>query len=175
MSLQNDPRYFPQPNVPTGGDYSRNFGREQLYQAYLPRSASVDEANIAAGDKSPSSGRYTFDPATGQYTWVPAGPKAATAPIAGIPEQRGGGSQGLSSTDGGGGYSAPSTQSFGEGLASAGINYGNMFGGMLPGGAIAGALGRAYINNRLKRLPLKVGIPARIPEMLHSVKTVSTT
>jgi len=72
MSLQNDPRYFPQPDVPTNGDYGQSFGREQLYQAYLPRSPAADTANETAVPKIPSKGKYVFDPATGQYTWVPA-------------------------------------------------------------------------------------------------------
>ena len=155
MSLQNDPRYFPQPDVPTGGNYNRNFGKEQLYQAYLPRSANVESANASAGDKSPSNGKYTFDPATGQYTWVPANAAATsvTAPVIGIPEQRGGGRDRPDL----GNYSAPSTQSLGEGLASAGVNYGNILGGMMPLGGLAGALGKSYINNRLSQAATEGG------------------
>lgn len=77
MSLSADPRYFPQPDVPTG-DYSGNFGREMLYYGYAPRNSAIDAANAAAGEKTYSSGKYTFDPATGQYTWAPVKPIAAT-------------------------------------------------------------------------------------------------
>lgn len=73
MSLRDDPRYFPQPDVPNNGNYGSSFGREQLYYGYSPRSAAIDTANEAAGEKTYSSGKYTFDSATGQYTWVPAG------------------------------------------------------------------------------------------------------
>lgn len=102
MSLQNDPRYFPQPDVPTNGNYNTNFGKEQLYQAYLPRSANVDLENAAAGPKTPGNGKYTFDPATGQYTWVPAkaAATAVSAPVAAQQNQGGGGSQGLSGANG---------------------------------------------------------------------------
>ena len=86
MSLRNDPNYFvplphvyefPQPDVPTNGNYGSNFGKEQMYYGYSPRSAAIDTANAAAGEKTYSSGKYTFNPATGQYTWVPAAAVAA--------------------------------------------------------------------------------------------------
>ena len=70
--LRDDPSYFPQPDVPNNGNYGSSFGRERLYYDYLPRLASIDTANAAAGEKTYSSGKYTFNPATGQYTWDPA-------------------------------------------------------------------------------------------------------
>ena len=102
MSLQNDPRYFPQPNVPTNGNYSQNFGKEQLYQAYLPRSANVDLENAAAGPKIPGNGKYVFNPATGQYTWISSTATTTnTTPAATQQNQGGGGSNaGLSGADG---------------------------------------------------------------------------
>lgn len=108
MSLQNDPRYFPQPDVPTNGNYNTNFGKEQLYQAYLPRSANVDLENAAAGPKTPGNGKYTFDPATGQYTWIPskATTTVVTAPVADpYAAQSRGDNAGINS---GGGYTAAS-------------------------------------------------------------------
>lgn len=80
MSLRDDPRYFPQPDVPNDGDYGGSFGREQLYYGYSPRNTAIEAANAAAGEKTATNGKYTFDPTTGQYTWVPAG---AVAPSAG--------------------------------------------------------------------------------------------
>ena len=77
MSLRNDPNYFPQPDVPTNGNYGSNFGKEQMYYGYSPRSAAIDTANAAAGEKTYSSGKYVYDAATGQYTWVPAAAVAA--------------------------------------------------------------------------------------------------
>jgi hypothetical protein len=102
MSLQNDPRYFPQPDVPTNGNYSQNFGKEQLYQAYLPRSANVDLENAAAGPKIPGNGKYVFNPATGQYTWISSTATTTnTTPAATQQNQGGGGSNaGLSGADG---------------------------------------------------------------------------
>jgi hypothetical protein len=73
MNLRDDPRYFPQPDVPNNGNYGGSFGREQLYYDYLPKSAAIE----AAGEKTYSSGKYAFNPATGQYTWVPAGTVAS--------------------------------------------------------------------------------------------------
>ena len=77
MSLRDDPRYFPQPDVPNNGNYGSSFGREQLYYGYSPMSAIPE----VAGEKTATNGKYTFDSATGQYTWVPAGStiKADTA------------------------------------------------------------------------------------------------
>ena len=72
MSLRDDPNYFPSPDVPTNGNYGSNFGKEQMYYGYLPRSAAINAANAAAGEKTYSSGKYVYDAATGQYTWVPA-------------------------------------------------------------------------------------------------------
>jgi len=46
-------------------------------------------------------------------------------------------------------YAGPSTQSIAEGLASAGINYGNVLGGMLPGGWLTNLLGQKYIDYRI--------------------------
>ena len=59
---------------------------------------------------------------------------------------RGGGGRGEPA---GPGYAAPSTQSIAEGLASAGVNYGNLLGGLLPGGFATKLLGNYYINSRL--------------------------
>ena len=59
---------------------------------------------------------------------------------------QGGGNQQMGQ---GQGYASPSTQSTGAGLASAGISYGNMLGGMMPYGAITKALGNAYVNSQL--------------------------
>ena len=48
------------------------------------------------------------------------------------------------------GYEAPSTQSFAEGLASAGINYANTpFGYLLPGSFVTEALGNYYKDSRM--------------------------
>lgn len=107
MSLQDDLRYFPQPDVPEYGNLNRNFGREQLYAGYLPRSAEVDAANAAAGAKTATSGKYTFDPATGQYTWIPAGALTNTTPTAGMRDM-GSHGDGNGRSAGGGGYSAAS-------------------------------------------------------------------
>ena len=62
------------------------------------------------------------------------------------PQTRQGGNSQVSQ---GQGYAAPSTQSLGAGLASAGIGYGSLLGGMLPFGGIASLLGNAYVNNQL--------------------------
>ena len=131
MSLQNDfryftqpgaPRSFPQPDVPTSGDYTQNFGKEQLYQAYLPRSAEVDVANAAAGAKTPANGKYTFDPATGQYTWVPATALTNTAPTVGMQDDGsrggGGGDRGIG---GGSTYGQGFTGSTTDGSPSTGL------------------------------------------------------
>ncbi len=115
MSLRDDPRYFPQPDVPNDGNYGSSFGKEQLYYDYLPRSAAIEAANVAAGEKTYSSGKYTYNPATGQYTWVPAG-AAAAKPGAGVNagadmgDIGGGGGQDRGdgrSTAPGGGYGIP--------------------------------------------------------------------
>ena len=120
MSLQNDPRYFPQADIPTDGNYNTNFGKEQLYQAYLPRSANVDLENAAAGPKIPSNGKYVFDPATGQYTWIPAKATTASTAIAAQQDQShgGGGSAGLG---GSGSYGQGFTGSTTDGSPSTGL------------------------------------------------------
>jgi len=107
MSLRNDPNYFPQPDVPTNGNYDSSFGKEQLYYNYLPRSADIDAANAAAGEKTYSSGKYVFNPATGQYTWVPASaatlaPTTPTTPVTTM-ESPAGGERGAGN-DGSGGF-----------------------------------------------------------------------
>jgi len=107
MSLRNDPNYFPLPDVPTNGNYGSNFGKEQLYYNYLPRSADIDAANAAAGEKTYSSGKYVFNPATGQYTWVPASaatlaPTTPTTPVTTL-ESPAGGEKGAGN-DGSGGF-----------------------------------------------------------------------
>ena len=115
MSLRDDPNYFPQPDVPTNGNYGSSFGKEQLYYDYLPRSAAIEAANVAAGEKTYSSGKYTYNPATGQYTWVPAGavvakPGAGVNAGADMGDIGGGGGQDRGdgrSTAPGGGYGIP--------------------------------------------------------------------
>lgn len=70
-----------------------------------------------------------------------------------FPQVRGGGGQATQ----GAGYASPSTQSFGAGLASAGINYGNLLGGLMPYGRIAGLLGNAYKESQLSNAALNGG------------------
>lgn len=115
MSLRDDPNYFPQPDVPNNGNYGNSFGKEQLYYDYLPRLAAIEAANVAAGEKTYSSGKYTYNPATGQYTWVPAGavvakPGAGVNAGADMGDIGGGGGQDRGdgrSTAPGGGYGIP--------------------------------------------------------------------
>jgi hypothetical protein len=112
MSLKDDLNYslpisfFPQPDVPTNGNYGSNFGKEQMYYGYSPSSAAIDAANAAAGEKTYSSGKYVYNPATGQYTWVPAGaatptPTTPTTPVTTL-EPPGGAENGQSPGPGGG-------------------------------------------------------------------------
>ena len=116
MSLKDDRNYFspisffPQPDVPTNGNYGSNFGKEQMYYGYSPSSAAIDAANAAAGEKTYSSGKYVYNPATGQYTWVPAGaatptPTTPTTPVTTL-EPPGGAENGQSPGPGGG-YGIP--------------------------------------------------------------------
>jgi hypothetical protein len=147
MSLRDDPRYFPQPDVPNDGDYGSSFGREQLYYGYSPRNTAIDTANAAVGEKTATNGKYTFDPTTGQYTWVPAG---AVAPSAGAGAginaggYEGGGGSGMGGGMGGGfpgstmvdGVSGPTTgMASAMNAAAAGIgNFGNKLGGIYGAG-----------------------------------------
>jgi hypothetical protein len=151
MSLRDDPRYFPQPDVPNDGDYGGSFGREQLYYGYSPRNTAIEAANAAAGEKTATNGKYTFDPATGQYTWVPAG---AVAPSAGAGINAGGYEGGAGGQDFGGGgggsgmgggfpgstmvdgVSGPTTgMASAMNAAAAGIgNFGNKLGGIYGAG-----------------------------------------
>jgi len=133
MSLRDDPRYFPQPDVPNDGDYGGSFGREQLYYGYSPRNTAIDTANAAAGEKTATNGKYTFDPTTGQYTWVPAG---AVTPSAGAGINAGGYEGGAGGQDFGGGDGGPTTgMASAMNAAAAGIgNFGNKLGGIYGAG-----------------------------------------
>lgn len=138
MNLRDDPRYFPQPDVPNNGNYGGSFGREQLYYDYLPKSAAIE----AAGEKTYSSGKYTFDPATGQYTWVPAGTVASNlgdSAGAGINAGGQGGEGGAGDYGGkgdGGGLPGTTTgMDSARNFAAAGIgNLGNKLGGVFGAG-----------------------------------------
>ena len=106
-------------------------------------------------------GRYILDSATNAYVWVPDDTAAADAAAASLAAKAGlaalnnrGGGRGEPAEPG---YEAPSTQSFAEGLASAGVNYGNALGGFLPGGFVAKMLGNAYIDSRLSDAALNGG------------------
>ena len=157
MSLRDDPSYFPQPNVPNDGNYGSSFGREMLYYDYLPKSAAIEAANAAAGEKTYSSGKYTFNPATGQYTWVPAGTVASNlGGNAGTGVNAGsdrGGNDGLSSSPPGGGYGIPgATMSGGisgptTGLASIANSLAATLGNMNGGKGISGAISDTLAKN----------------------------
>jgi hypothetical protein len=89
---------------------------------------------------------YTWDVTTGKYVEKPGAATPTVVPTTTTqnPSVAGGGGGSQSS-----GYVSPSTQSIGEGLASAGIGYGTALGGFLPGAFIAKMLGEGYINSRL--------------------------
>jgi hypothetical protein len=55
---------FPKADIPTSGNYTGTFGKEQQY--YGAPSAAAE------GEKTYSSGKYVFDPKTGKYTWIPS-------------------------------------------------------------------------------------------------------
>lgn len=158
MTQQYDANGFPIPDVPGYGQQNQNFGREVNYSAPRPQSAVADLEALAAAnnaavsaDRTPSSGKYVYNSATGEYIWVPA-TAATPAPVAGLSalqaqERRGG----RDSEPAGPEYERPSTQSFAEGLASAGIDYGNALGGFLPGGWLTNLLGQKYIDSRISK------------------------
>lgn len=155
MIQRYDANGFPQPDVPGYDALNQDFGREANYAMRGPKSAVADlealaAANNTSTDRTPASGKYVYNSATGEYIWVPA-TAAAQAPVAGLSalqaqERRGGRGEPAEP-----GYEAPSTQTFAEGLASAGIDYGNAFGGFLPGGWLTNLLGQKYKDYRLAK------------------------
>ena len=121
------------------------------YAQYFPQQAPVNTQALQQW-YSPQGGSSAF-----------AAPQVSSAPSSVVgslfgeqyPQvHQGGGNQQM----GGGqeGYT-PSTQSLGAGLASAGINYGNLLGGMLPYGRIASLLGNAYKESQLSNAALYGG------------------
>jgi len=122
-------------------------------QTYMANSgqmfASGGIASLAGGGMD-SLPKYKFDPVTQKYTLEGDAKSEAEAELELLKKKRA-----LESSGGGGGldsigsnYAAPSGQTIGEALASAGIGYSRALGGFLPGGALAGWLGNAYINSR---------------------------
>lgn len=121
------------------------------YAQYFPQQAPVNTQAL----------QQWYSPSGSSAFAAPMGASAAPSSVVGslFGEQypqvhQGGGNQQM----GGGqeGY-APSTQSLGAGLASAGINYGNLLGGMLPYGRIASLLGNAYKESQLSNAALYGG------------------
>jgi hypothetical protein len=110
--------------------------------------ASGGIARLAEGGALP---KYKYDPVTQTYI-LDTEEKAKTAMEEELLRQQraaqaSGGGSGVAES--GPGYAAPSGQKLGEALASAGINYGNVLGGLLPGAGIARALGNMYVDSRL--------------------------
>jgi hypothetical protein len=94
--------------------------------------------------------KYKYDPVTQRYT-LQGEDEATTAMDEELLRRKraaeaAGGSGVMAS---GPGYAAPSGQRLGEALASAGIGYGRVLGGFLPGGRLASFLGERYIDSRL--------------------------
>ena len=121
------------------------------YAQYFPQQAPVNTQAL----------QQWYSPNGSSAFAAPMGASAAPSSVVGslFGEQypqvhQGGGNQQM----GGGqeGYT-PSTQSLGAGLASAGINYGNLLGGMLPYGRIASLLGNAYKESQLSNAALNGG------------------
>ena len=111
--------------------------------------ASGGIASLAEGG-STALPKYKFDPVTQRYVLEGDAKSEAEAELELLKKKRA-----MESSGGGGGldsigsnYAAPSGQKLGEALASAGIGYSRALGGFLPGGALAGFLGNAYINSR---------------------------
>ena len=107
---------------------------QALQQWYSPSGSSAFAAPMGASAPSSVVGSLFGE----QYPQVHQG---------GGNQQMGGGQEGY----------APSTQTLGAGLASAGINYGNLLGGMLPYGRIASLLGNAYKESQLSNAALNGG------------------
>ena len=107
-------------------------------------------ASLAEGG-STALPKYKFDPVTQRYVLEGDTKSEAEAELELLKKKRAmessagsGGGSGLLGSN----YAAPSGQKLGEALASAGIGYSRALGGFLPGGALAGFLGNAYINSR---------------------------
>lgn len=121
------------------------------YAQYFPQQAPVNTQALQQW-YSPQGGSSAFA--------APMGASAAPSVVGSLfgeqyPQVRQGGG-GNQMGQGAEGY-APSTQSFGAGLASAGINYGSLLGGALPYGALAKMLGNAYVNSQLSNAALNGG------------------
>ena len=121
------------------------------YAQYFPQQAPVNTQAL----------QQWYSPNGSSAFAAPVGASAAPSSVVGslfgeqYPQvnQGGGGSQ---MSQGAENY-APSTQTLGAGLASAGINYGNLLGGMLPYGRIASLLGNAYKESQLSNAALNGG------------------
>jgi hypothetical protein len=109
--------------------------------------ASGGITSLAEGGALP---KYKYDPVTQTYV-LQGKDEAATAMEEELLRRKraaeAAGGSGV--MDSGPGYAAPSGQRLGEALASAGIGYGRVLGGLLPGAGIARALGNMYIESRL--------------------------
>jgi hypothetical protein len=112
--------------------------------------ASGGIASLAEGG-STALPKYKYDPVLQRYTLEGDTKSEAEAEVELLKKKRAMESSGdsgsglglLGST-----YAAPSGQKLGEALASAGIGYSRVLGGMLPLAGVAGFLGNAYINSR---------------------------
>jgi len=105
-----------------------------------------------AGGGLDSLPKYKYDPVTQTYVLDGDKKSEAEAELELLKKKRamessGGSDIGLGLL--GSNYAAPSGQKLGEALASAGIGYSKVLGGMLPLAGAAGFLGNRYIDNRL--------------------------
>jgi hypothetical protein len=134
-----------------GIDMSLGGGQTETPVAGSNKYAQIMELMRKRNAMNPLSYTGGFNP-YGSATSVSAAPSSyydelmREQALANPNSNRGGGGRGEPA---GPEYAAPSTQSFTEGLASAGVNYGNLLGGLLPGGFATKLLGNYYINNRL--------------------------
>lgn len=113
--------------------------------------ASGGIASLAEGG-STALPKYKFDPVTQTYVLEGDAKSEAEAELELLKKKRAMESSGDSGSGLGllgSNYAAPSGQKLGEALASAGIGYSKVLGGMLPLAGAAGFLGNRYIDSRL--------------------------
>jgi hypothetical protein len=152
---------LPQPNVPRAGspEQFQSFGREQRYFTPGYTKISADQAKSLYGFAEGGEVAFKYDPGMQQYEAIKQGqsrsPTTQELVNASVGSGRvdsggGGGGDGIAGSSGSSGYGDFGLGAIGAGQALS--SYGDILGGLAPGGMLAGLIGAGLMSSGIDQL-----------------------
>jgi len=145
---------FPEPDVPRAGSPGQNqsYGKERRYFTPGYTKINADQAKSIYGFAKGGETTFKYDPGKQQYEAIKQGQSRSptTQELVDAVGGDGGGGDGISGPSGSSGYGDFGLGAIGAGQALS--SYGDILGGLAPGGMLAGLIGAGLVSSGTNQL-----------------------